>query len=86
MEHNRNSLWFTSCAFAIIALVAITSEKGDITDQIKEVKWAVSAISVNIGLSGLAVLAIVALKNKFVGTIMEGGLVSFSSALTFCMG
>jgi hypothetical protein len=78
MEHNRNSMWFTSCTFAIIALVAITSEKGDITDQDKAVKWAVSAISVNIALSGLAVLAILALKNKFIGTMMEGGLVSSS--------
>jgi len=77
---NRSSHWFAVAAFSTIALVSITTEfgdvgfEGDITDQKRETKWAVSAISVALGLSGLAVFANLLLKDKFVDTPMEGGM------------
>jgi len=78
---NRSSHWFAVAAFSTIALVSITTEfgdvgfEGDITDQKRETKWAVSAISVALSLSGLAVFANLLLKDKFVDTPMEGGMV-----------
>ena len=88
---NRNTHWWMVAAFSTIALVAITSEFGDeggkegnITDQTKETKWAVSAISIALALSGLTVLALLRLKDKFVDTPVEGGMVS-AFAVAACL-
>ena len=73
---SRMSHWFAVAAFSTIALVSITSNMvGDISDQIKEVKWAVSAVSIALSFSVLALLATVVLKDKFVGTTIETGMV-----------
>jgi Mg2+/citrate symporter len=76
-QHNKMRLgqWFAVAAFSTIALVAMTSNFDKIKDQKKEVKWAVSAVSIALTFSALAVFAHVLLKAKFVGTAMEGGLV-----------
>jgi hypothetical protein len=69
--------WFALAAFNTIALVALTSELsfGDLKDETTEVKWSVSSMIVTLALSILGVFAHT-LKGKFVGTPMEGGLVS----------
>jgi len=74
---DRNAHWMMVAAFSTIALVSITSSFVDdekLKDQEKETKWAVSAISVALVFSAIAVFANFLLKEKFVGTIMEGGL------------
>lgn len=78
---DRNTHWFSVAAFSTIALVSIIDEfpSGEnIKDQEKETKWAVSAVSVALIFSALAVFANLLLKEKFVGTLMEGALVSCS--------
>jgi hypothetical protein len=73
-KKSRIGLWFSLGAFSTIALVAITSNlDDDLGDEPKEVKWSASAISVALGLAGLAVFAHVA-RDRFIGTPVEGGL------------
>jgi hypothetical protein len=47
---------------------------GDISDQTKEVKWSVSAVSIALTLSSLSLLATIFLKDKFCNS-METGMV-----------
>jgi hypothetical protein len=79
VEHvkiTRQTQWFGVAAFTIIALVAMTNNFNDnISDETKEVKWAVSAVSIALTFSSVAVIANLFLKDKFVGTIMETGMV-----------
>jgi hypothetical protein len=82
----RRSQWFAVAAFSIIALVSMTSNfDDDIQDETKEVKWAVSGVSIALTFSALATIAHYLLKDKFVGKVTEGGLVSISipTALNF---
>jgi hypothetical protein len=78
---NRISLWFSSGAFATIALVALLKDIGDVGDQKKEIKWGVSGISVALSLAGLAIFANMLLREKFVGAQVEGGM----AVMTFGM-
>ena len=76
LNNKRHSQWFAVAAFSIIALVAMTSNFDDkITDESKEVKWAASGVTIALSFSGLAVLGHVFLKEKFVGTVIEKGMV-----------
>ena len=76
----RQSHWFSVAAFSTIALVAITSTFDvDISDQTKQIKWAVSAVSISLTFSALAVFANILVKDKFVDTPVEGGLVSHAT-------
>jgi len=81
-EDNRYAKWFMVAAFSTIALVSLTGTYDDekIGDQPKEVKWAVSAISISLTFSALAVFANFLLKEKFVGTVIEGGLALLTCA------
>jgi hypothetical protein len=73
---SRQPHWFAVAAFSIIALVSMTSNfTGDISNQTKEVKWSVSAVSIALTFSSLALIATMVLKDKFVGTTMETGMV-----------
>jgi hypothetical protein len=73
---NRYPQWFSVAAFSVIALVGLTSTlKGDLSNQAKQIKWSASAMSVALTLSALAVFAHIA-KDRFIGTPIEGGLVS----------
>jgi len=77
LNNDRSPHWFAVAAFSTIALVSITSsfEDGeDLKDMEKETKWAVSAIIVSLFFSALAVFANLLVKDKFVDTLMEGGL------------
>jgi hypothetical protein len=69
--------WFALAVFNTIALVAFTSEldKGDLKDETREYKWSISSVIVTLALSILGVFGHT-LKGKFVGTPIEGGLVS----------
>ena len=74
----RHAHWFGVAAFSTIALVSMTSLFVDsIKDEPKATKWAVSAVSIALSFSSLAVFANLLLKDKFVDTSIEGGLVSF---------
>lgn len=76
LNSQRHSQWFAVTAFSIIALVAMTTNfEGNITDESKEVKWAASTVTIALTFSALAVLAHVLLKEKFVGTVIEKGMV-----------
>lgn len=78
--NSRGPQWFALFAFSIVALTALLTEVGvPISDQFTEyaqaTKWSEAAISMSLAFSGLAVLAHMVRKDKFVGTVMEGGLV-----------
>jgi hypothetical protein len=75
-KKTRQSQWFAVAAFSTVALVALCSNfEGKIKDEDMRVKWAVSAISLALIFSALAVFAHILLKEKFANTAMEGGLV-----------
>ena len=74
---SRHSSWFAVAAFSTVSLVALTSaipDGVDLGDLTKEYKWSVSAASISVALAGLAWFAHMA-KDRFVGTVTEGGLV-----------
>jgi len=70
---NRPNIWFLTAVFSTIALVSLTTRFGNISNQAKATKWAVSGVSVPLALSSLAVFANLVLKKKFIGTVVEGG-------------
>lgn len=72
---SRGNQWFLTFLTSVIALVAITST-WKVVGGPTYLKWAASGLAVVLGLSGLAVLAHAVVKSKFVGTPIEGGLVS----------
>jgi uncharacterized membrane protein len=73
---SRFVTWFSLAVFNTIALVGLNSElEQDLSDEPKEIKWCISAMIVVLCLSLLGVLAHM-LRGKFIGTTMEGGLVS----------
>ena len=76
-KKTRLSQWFAVAAFSTIALVSMTSNfLNKIKDEDRPSKWAVSAVSLTLTFSALAMFANILLKEKFVNTPMEGGLVS----------
>ena len=74
---SRFSRWFAVVAFSSVALTAlITDLPGNLSDEGKTVKWSASAISISLAMSALAWFAHMLIKDKFVGTHLEGGMVS----------
>jgi hypothetical protein len=72
----RHASWLMTAACSTIALVAMIKEyDGKLKDQDRDLKWVVSALSIVITFSALGVFASVILKENFVGTMIEGGLV-----------
>jgi hypothetical protein len=67
--------WFTLLAYSVVALAALLWEVDKVSDETSVNKWCVSAISISVAFSGLAVIASTFMKSKFTGTATEGGLV-----------
>lgn len=83
MTQSRHTHWFSSGAFATIALVGLLKDIGDVDDQNKSTKWAVSGISIALSMAGLAIIANMLIRDKFVGTHLEGGMVSRLAGASF---
>jgi hypothetical protein len=82
---SRFRMWFAFAVFNTIALVALNTELDyDLKDESQENKWCISSMVITLVLAFLGVCAHV-LKGKFVGTPMEGGLVSMLSSLSFLL-
>lgn len=76
MQVGRHVHWSLTAIFSTVALCALVTEwTGKVSDQERDTKWAVSAISINLALSWVSVMANMFLSSNFVGTMMEGGLV-----------
>jgi hypothetical protein len=71
--------WFALAAFTTIALVAMTSRfDGNISDATKEqceIPWATTAMGVVLIISTLSLVGHFFVKDRFVGSLAEGGLV-----------
>jgi hypothetical protein len=76
--------WFTLLAYSIVALAALLWEVDKVSDETSVNKWCVSAISISVAFSGLAVIASTFMRSKFTGTAMEGGLVRLRIASLTC--
>jgi hypothetical protein len=73
---SRFVAWFALAAFNVIALVALNSQLDvDLKDESKVHKWCISSMIVTLFLATLGVLGNL-LRNKFIATPIEGGLVS----------
>jgi hypothetical protein len=77
--------WFTLLAYSIVALAALLWEVDKVSDESSVNKWCVSAISISVAFSGLAVIASTFMKSKFTGTAMEGGLVRLGIVFLPCL-
>jgi hypothetical protein len=76
--------WFALAAFNVIALVALNSQLDfDLKDESQEHKWCISSMIITLTLAVLGVVGH-SLRKKFIGTPIEGGLVSIpSTSLSF---
>lgn len=72
---SRHVHWVTMAASATIALIALLKDFDKLKDQEKQVKWAASGLSIALTMAGIAVFANMLLRDKFVGTLLEGGMV-----------
>jgi hypothetical protein len=75
---SRHAHWTMMAGFATIALIALLKDFDKVKDQEKQVKWAVSGLSISLAMGGLAVFANMLLRDKFVGTHLEGGMATIS--------
>ncbi len=76
--------WFALAAFNVIALVALNSQLDfDLKDESKEHKWCISSMIITLTLAVLGVVGHL-LRKKFIGTPIEGGLVSIPSTRCRC--
>lgn len=73
---SRLGQWFALGFFASIALIALVTRYDDLGNQKAFVKWVVSVLCIAIGMAGLAIIASMAVPDKFSGTKAEGGMVS----------
>lgn len=83
---SRQTEWFVLGAFATVALSAVTSStllEDKLPDVDKEVKWVTIVLAVTVGFSGLAFFAHLIKRDRFVGTPIEGGLVSWDCFLVW---
>jgi hypothetical protein len=75
----RCAQWFALAAFTTIALVAMTSRfNGNISDATKEqceIPWATTAMGVALITSTVSLASHFVVKDRFVGSLAEGGLV-----------
>ena len=73
---SRFVIWFALAAFNVIALVALNSQLDfDLKDESTEHKWCISSMIITLTLATLGVVGHL-LRKKFIGTPIEGGLVS----------
>jgi apolipoprotein N-acyltransferase len=78
-QTGRHVHWWMIAVFSTVALVALVTEyEGDLKDQGREVKWSVSAISIVLSFSWLAVMANTFVSSTFASTMIEGGVVSLA--------
>jgi hypothetical protein len=76
---SRFVTWFALAAFNVIALVALNSQLDfDLKDESTEHKWCISSMIITLTFAVLGVLGHL-LRKKFIGTSIEGGLVSMPS-------
>jgi hypothetical protein len=81
----RRGQWCALTAFSIVALVAMTSRfDSDIQSEAMETQWVASAISVVLATAALTAMAHFALREVFVGSFVEGGLVRFRIIILPC--
>jgi hypothetical protein len=79
MMTNRDVHWSMVAVSSTVALVAlVTDYDGKLSDQAKEYKWAAAAISIAFSLAWIATFANLFWREKFFGTVIEGGMVSCS--------
>lgn len=76
---SRFNAWWLLTAFSIVVLTAVSTQTKDL-DRDAAQKWALAAPSVTLALGALATLAHGFARDRFVGTPIEGGLV------TLCLG
>jgi hypothetical protein len=77
--------WLHLLAYSIVALCALLQVVDKVSDTSSEIQWSVSALSISVAFSGLAVIASLLMKEKFIGTAIEGGLVrSLSRVAMIC--
>jgi uncharacterized membrane protein len=75
-KSGRHTNWLMTAAFSTIALVAmLKTYDGKLTDQERASKWVVSSMSITLIFSAVGVFSSMLMKEKFVGTMIEGGLV-----------
>jgi hypothetical protein len=68
--------WFALASFNVIALVALNSQLNfDLKDESKQHKWCISSMIITLFFSILGIAGHM-LRKKFIGTPIEGGLVS----------
>ena len=73
----RHVYWSMTAVCSTVALTAIvTGFDGNVSDEGQQQKWAVSAISIVVGLSWISVFANILMKSKFDNTMVEGLMVS----------
>jgi hypothetical protein len=73
---NRLGVWFALGAFSSIALVALVTRYDSFEDEQAVIKWALATFCIAIGMAGLALIATVAVSDKFTSTKGEGVMVS----------
>lgn len=95
-QTGRQTLWVWTAISSTIALIAITKYVHDlgvdvkVSDQPRSTKWAVSGISIIFLVSVVTAIANAAIEKRFVGTMIEGVVVShlarsiFAFTLTSC--
>ena len=73
----RHVYWSMTAVCSTVALTAIvTSFDDNVSDEGQQQKWAVSAISIVMGVSWISVFANILMKSKFDNTMVEGLMVS----------
>lgn len=75
-SQQRQTQWFAVMAFSAVALAAMVTNfnTDSIKDETREVKWAVSAISIALSMSTLSVVANQLLRDRFMNTNIETGM------------
>jgi len=72
----RSTKWFATMTFYVIALTSFVTHIDQVAGSPTYILWATSALSISMALAVLAVMANTVVGSKFVGTAIEGGLVS----------
>jgi uncharacterized membrane protein len=76
---SRDMNWTMAAVGTTIALIALLTdflEGESLKRQSAENKWAVSAMSIALSLSWIAIVCTKAIRSRFVGSIYEGTMVS----------
>lgn len=76
---SRFSLWTALTGFSVVVLADIASTTKDEPDRSQAQRWAMAVSCISLSLGALAVLAHVIVRDRFVATPIEGGLVCRSA-------